>query len=89
MKRVIFYGVSDEMEVAFATLQGTDMELVVIVDDDDGMKGKTIFGEKTKDPNEIDSLKADAILITSILEQKRIFEALKKVRNQPKVFTIS
>ncbi len=89
VKRVIFYGVSDEMEVAYVTLQGTNMELVAIVDDNEVMKGKNILGKKTKDPREIDELRADAILITSILEKKRIFEDLRKRKNKVKLFTIS
>jgi DNA-binding MarR family transcriptional regulator len=35
VKRVVFYGVSDEMEVAYVTLQGTNMELIAIVDDNE------------------------------------------------------
>jgi DNA-binding MarR family transcriptional regulator len=89
VKRVIFYGVSDEMEVAYVTLQGTDMELVAIVDDNDGVKGKSILGREVKDPREIAKLKADAIVITSILERARILENLKKQKNRVKLFTIS
>ncbi len=89
VKRVIFYGVSDEMEVAYVILQGTGMELVAIVDDNDGVKGKNILGEKAKDPGEIDSLGADAVLITSILEKERILKKLKKRKNKIKLFTIT
>ena len=87
--RVIFWGVSDEMEVAYVTLQGTSMELVAIVDDSDGVKGKKILGKEAKDPSEIDSLRADAILITSILEKERILRKLKKKKNKIKLFTIT
>ena len=87
--RVIFWGVSDEMEVAYVTLQGTSMELVAIVDDSDGVKGKKILGKEAKDPSEIDSLRADAILITSILEKERILRKLKKRKNKIKLFTIT
>jgi DNA-binding MarR family transcriptional regulator len=89
VKRVVFYGVSDEMEVAYVTLQGTNMELIAIVDDNDGLKGKNILGRKTKDSDEIDSMGADAILITSILEKERILKNLKKRKQKVKLFTIS
>jgi DNA-binding MarR family transcriptional regulator len=89
VKRVVFYGVSDEMEVAYVTLQGTNMELIAIVDDNDGVKGKNILGRKTKDPGEIDSMGTDAILITSILEKQRILKKLKKRKHKAKLFTIS
>ncbi len=89
VKRVIFYGVSEEMEVAYVTLQGTDMELVAIVDDNDGVKGKNILGREVKDPREIGKLKAEAVLITSILEKERISKKLKRRKNKVKLFTIS
>jgi DNA-binding MarR family transcriptional regulator len=89
VKRVIFCGVSEEMEVAYVILQGTGMELVAIVDDNDGVKGKNILGKKAKDPGEIDSMGADAVLITSILEKERILKNLKKRKNKIKLFTIS
>jgi DNA-binding MarR family transcriptional regulator len=89
VKRVIFYGVSDEMEIAYVTLQGTNMELVAIVDDSDGVKGKNILGREAKDPGEIDSLGADAVLITSILEKEEILKNLRRRKNRVKLFTIS
>jgi DNA-binding MarR family transcriptional regulator len=89
VKRVIFYGVSDEMEIAYVTLQGTNMELVAIVDDSDGVKGKNILGREAKDPGEIDGLGADAVLITSILEKEEILKNLRRRKNRVTLFTIS
>ncbi len=71
------------------TLQGTEMELIAIVDDDERAKGREILGRNTKDPSEIDELKADAILITSISEKERISQALEKRKNRTNVFSIS
>ena len=89
VKQVIFYGVSDEMEVACVTLQGSNMELVAIVDDNDGVKGKNILGREVKDPGALDDLRADAILITSIQDREKIRKSLKKRKNKAKLFTIS
>lgn len=88
-KRVIFWGVSDEMEIAYVTLQGTEMKLVAIVDDNHGVNGKNILGEQIHGPDVIDSLKPDAILITSILDEERILRKLKKRNNKAKLFTIT
>ena len=35
LQRIVFYGVTDEMEVAYITLQGVNLKLVGIVDDDE------------------------------------------------------
>jgi hypothetical protein len=77
------------MTVEYINIRGTGMELVAIVDDNDGVKVKNILGEKAKDRREIDSFGADAILITSMLEKERIFQALKRSKNKTKVFSIS
>ncbi len=89
VKWVIFYGVSEKMEVAYLTLQGTKMELIAIVDDKEVVKGKNIVGRRAKDHREIDRLRAGAALITSMLEKEKIFENLRKRKNKVKLFTIS
>ena len=89
VRRLIFYGVSDEMEVAYVILQGTGMELVAIVDDEDAVQGKRVLGKKVRRVGEIDGLNAEAILVTSILEKDRILRNLRKKRNRPRVFSIS
>ena len=92
VKRVIFWGVSDEMEVAYVILQGTDMELVAIVGDNYRTKGVNVLGRKTRNPHELPSLKADAVLITSIHERDDILKNAKRImrRNRAiKLFTIT
>ncbi len=34
LERIVFYGISDEMEIAYITLQGVNLKLVGIVEDD-------------------------------------------------------
>jgi DNA-binding MarR family transcriptional regulator len=92
VKRVVFYGVSDEMEIAYVILQGTDMELVAIVDGDDGVRPQTVLGRKAENPVIIENLKADAILITSIHAKDEILRNAKRImrrNNKIKLFTIT
>jgi DNA-binding MarR family transcriptional regulator len=92
VKRVVFYGVSDEMEIAYVILQGTDMELVAIVDGDDGVRPQTVLGRKAENPVIIENLKADAILITSIRAKDEILRNAKRImrrNNKIKLFTIT
>jgi DNA-binding MarR family transcriptional regulator len=72
VRRVAFYGLSDEMEVAYVTLQGLEMKLVGIMDDEKNL-GKKVFGYKVTGSNELKKLKPDAILITS-LKDRNLFE---------------
>ena len=44
VKRIVFYGISDEMEIAYVTLQGVNLELIGIVEDEDKINRKEVFG---------------------------------------------
>jgi DNA-binding MarR family transcriptional regulator len=78
IERIVFYGVSDEMEVAYLTLQGANLKLVGIVEDEDKISQTEIFGFELKDISLIDTLKPDAILITSLLGQNEKTEKVKE-----------
>jgi hypothetical protein len=80
VKRVAFYGVNDEMEVAYVTLQGLDMKLVGILDDENNW-GKEIFGYKVIGPGAVKNLNPDAILITSMRYQDSYVKNLMKQRD--------
>ena len=78
IKRVVFYGVGEEMEVAYVTLQGVNLDLVGIVDDHQEKQGMKLFNYRVEKPEVIPSMRPDGVLITSITDTKRIFEGLKK-----------
>jgi DNA-binding MarR family transcriptional regulator len=78
IERVVFYGVGDEMEIAFVTLQGVDLELVGIVEDEEKMSRRVVFGFELMDVRQVGALKPDAILITSLANQAERIETLKK-----------
>lgn len=90
VKRVVFYGVSDEMEVAYITLQGLDMKLVGIADEDGGKRGSKLLGHKILSLEEVRGLNPDAILITSMREQPSYIRTLAKRKewDSTKVFVI-
>jgi DNA-binding MarR family transcriptional regulator len=79
LERIVFYGVSDEMEVAYITLQGVDLKLVGIVEDDEKMKSKIIFGYEVEPVSRVHELKPDGILITSLTENEQKRERLRGI----------
>ena len=79
MKRIVFYGVSDEMEVAFVTLQGVNLKLVWIVEDDEKFIPQFIFGYELEPVSRIKELKPDCILITSLSENEKKKVTLKEI----------
>jgi DNA-binding MarR family transcriptional regulator len=80
LQRIVFYGVSDEMEVAYITLQGANLKLVGIVEDDEKVTPQIIFGHEIEPVSRIQELKPDCILITSLSEnEKKKKETLKDI----------
>jgi hypothetical protein len=66
VRRIVFYGVSDEMEIAYMTLQNVDLKLVGIVEDQEKVKTKIIFGFELEPVSRVRELKPDGVLITSL-----------------------
>jgi len=79
LQRIVFYGVSDEMEVAYITLQGVNLKLVGIVEDDEKYKPRILFGYEVEPVSRIRELKPQGILITSTLEGDQKKERVKKI----------
>ena len=86
VERIVFYGVSDEMEIAYVTLQGVNLKLVGIVEDEEKYRPQIIFGYKLRPVSEIQELEPQAILITSLenFEQKK--GKLKTFLDETRVF---
>ena len=79
VRRVAFYGLGDEMEVAYITLQGLDMELVGILEKNASLGKKKIFGRYIYNIKEIRHLNPDAILITTINNREKMMKKLLEI----------
>jgi DNA-binding MarR family transcriptional regulator len=87
VERIVFYGVSDEMEIAYVTLQGLNLKLVGIVEDDEKFKPQTIFGYELEPVSRIQELKPQGVLITSSEEWDRKKERLKTFLDEKQIYT--
>jgi DNA-binding MarR family transcriptional regulator len=67
-RRIVFYGISDEMEVAYITLQGVNLKLIGIVEDDEKFKPQILLGYELEPVSRITELKPDCVLITCVTE---------------------
>jgi len=86
IKRIVFYGVSDEMEVAFVTLQGVNLKLVGIVEDDEKVIPQFIFGYELEPVSRIKELKPECIFITSLEESQKKRERLRTLVDVKSVY---
>jgi hypothetical protein len=83
--RIVFYGVGDEMEVAYVTLQGLSLKLVGIVDDDEGFRSRIVLGYELERVSHVTDLKPEGILITSLTEIDQKRKHVKALMNRKKV----
>lgn len=81
LKRILYYGAGEVMEVALICLNETDLELVGIVDDALERQGKKIFSFTIQKQEDIKELNPEAILITSIRYKDTILGNL--IKNKP------
>jgi hypothetical protein len=86
VERIVFYGVSDEMEVAYITLQGINLKLVGIVEDDEKLKPQIIFGHEVEPVNRIQELNPQGVLITSLERCDQREERLRTLLYDKKIY---
>jgi DNA-binding MarR family transcriptional regulator len=77
VRNVIFYGAGDLGEIAYFTLEETNLKLVGVVDD--YKKGGKLFKYNIKDPSELKILDYDRVIVTSIRSKMEIIESLKNM----------
>jgi DNA-binding MarR family transcriptional regulator len=86
VERIVFYGVSEEMEVAYITLQGINLKLVGIVEDDEKLNPKIIFGHEVEPVSRIQELNPHGVLITSLERCDQREERLRTLLDDKKVY---
>jgi DNA-binding MarR family transcriptional regulator len=74
VSRIVFYGASDLAEIAYLSLQETNIQLVAVFDDE--KEGRRFMGIGVVHPGKMGSFAFDRILITSINSSEII---LKKI----------
>ena len=71
---IVFYGAGDLAEIAYLSLQETNIKLVAVVDDE--KKGKRFMRYIVEHPDRLVALTFDKILITSLNSKEFIFQRI-------------
>jgi DNA-binding PadR family transcriptional regulator len=79
IRRLVFYGVSEEMEVAFVTLNESGVDLVGIVEDEDKRPPKKLLGHEVGKVTDVLDFNPDAILVTSFADAERRVTQLQEI----------
>jgi len=72
VQQIIFYGVSDFAEIAYISLQETNIQLTAVIDV--ATEGKKFFNLIAENPYKLNSIKYDRILITDIQHREKILD---------------
>ena len=79
VRLVVFYGVTDEMEIAYISLHGVSMRLVGIIEDEDKTLEREKFGFELEGIGKVRVLNPDAALVTSLADKEERIRKLKNV----------
>lgn len=74
VEKVVFAGADEVAEIAYLTLQETELELAGIIDDEKA--GKKFFGREILPISNIVLIRYDSIVITSYAEQESVYDKL-------------
>jgi len=75
-RRVVFAGVDEVAEIAYLTLQETNLELTGVVDEEKA--GEIFFGKMIRPLEELTEMDYDCVVITSYLKRERLLRDLRE-----------
>ncbi len=78
VKKVVFAGVDEVAEIAYISLQETEIELSGVLDDEKA--GKKFFGIDIKPIKDINPLIHNNIVITSFVKREKIYKELREYK---------
>jgi len=86
LKKLILFGASETCEIVLQALQATGgFEVMALVDNDPAKAGKTLGGHVISPPVALESLRPQAVVITSFGCQEEIYRQLRALYEQHNV----
>ena len=76
LRRLVFYGAGEIMELTLPLSRELDLEVVAVVDDDEEKQGQEKAGATVLSPGFLDEVEADAVVITTWRHGEEIRERL-------------
>ena len=86
VRSIVFYGVSDLAEIAYVSLQETEISLTAVIDDQ--KDGNKFLGYTVLDPVRINSVSYDRILVTTIESPNKTISILRNLKIIPEKIVV-
>jgi len=79
---IILYGAAETAELVISAADMVDLKIVAIVDNDPEKQGSDFFGHLIENPSVIESVKPDAVVISSSGYQEEIYNQIKRYETE-------
>lgn len=83
--RIVIYGAAETGELVFQVCLEMGCKVVGVVDNDPVIQGREIFGLRVAEPARIDSMQADAVIISSYGHAEEIENSLRPLVNRRRI----
>lgn len=79
IENIVLFGAAETAEVVYTAAKDTPLKIKGIVDSDPEKQGTSFNGFTIKAPEDLKSLKPEAVVITSFARQEEIHKSIKKI----------
>ncbi len=90
IRTLVLFGVAETAEVVFAAIKDSQLVVIGVVDSDPAKQGTSFNGIIVQEPEKLEQINPDAVVITSFGKQEEIYECIRQlVGNKIKVKKLS
>jgi len=79
IRTLVLFGVAETAEVVFAAIKESQLVVIGVVDSDPAKQGKSFNGIIVQEPEKLEEINPDAVVITSFGKQEEIYECIRKL----------
>jgi predicted transcriptional regulator len=79
IRTLVLFGVAETAEVVFSALKNSQLVVIGVVDSDPAKQGKLFNGLIVQDPQKLEEINPDAVVITSFGKQDEIHECIREL----------
>ena len=79
IRTLVLFGVAETAEVVFAAIKASHLVVIGVVDSDPAKQGKSFNGMIVQEPEKLEQINPDAVVITSFGKQEEIYDRIRQL----------